>query len=99
MHSAGSVPLGWGRSEGNSGICDRLACEVTRAARDCSRLMKELKLLGEVVNNLHAEMHELTTRAACMHSRITRFEEFVRGDFNVDEPAAPVFTGDPADLT
>ena len=41
--------------------------------------MKELKLLGEVVNNLHAEMHELTTRAVCVRSRITRFEEFASG--------------------
>ena len=61
--------------------------------------MKELRILGEVVNNLQAEMRELTTRAVCMHSRIARFEEFVKGEFNVDEPAAPVFTCDPADLT
>ena len=65
-----------------------------QAASDTRRLIKELKLLGQVVTNLHAEMHELTTRAVCMDSRIKRFEEFVRGEFNADTPAAPVFDSD-----
>ena len=56
--------------------------------------MKELRILGDIVANLHAEMHELTTRAVCMDSRIKRFEEFVRGEFNADAPAAPVFDSD-----